>query len=261
MGVGIAGGYGENRGSTNTSAFYDQPTYTSREHAYKLWQDPNSIPGFFTGMEGGLGEATMPDLGTVDSIVGQLRGLGTTLTPTEREGVTAFERSTNLRDLQRAQAENFGNIVTPSIRNALAATGRGRSGAEGEAISRAGVESTVPLTQLANQRQAELGQLISGLGAGAAERYLRALLGGGQLSLTGALGASQQANSLKAQQLANRNNLFATLLNFLQPLKIRQKGQSEGSNWDVKGSAQYGISGIGGGGGSSGNLTNSLGGF
>lgn len=240
----IGGGYGENRGSSNTSLFYDQPTNEAREHDVKLWQNPELIPGFYTGQGEGVGSFTPPDLDQTNSIIGDLRGMGTGLTPTEQSGINEFRKSTDLKSLQDAERENFGHIVTPQIRNQLASIGMGRSGATTEAIANAGVQSSVPLAQLANQRQAELGQLLGGMGAGAAERFLRALLGGGNLALQGALGSSGQANQFNLGKLGQRNQLFQALLNFLQPLEVREKGKTKGSQWNVKGSVGYGAAGM-----------------
>lgn len=237
MAASLGGGYGEQRGSSNTSTFYDPQTYLSREQGFDWWQNPGTMPSFYTGGDVGADRFTSPDFGTTNAIVGQLQGLGTGLTPTEQSGVTAFQGATDLGALQSAERNNFGQIVTPQIRNALARTGQGRSGAEAEAIQRAGTEASVPLATLANQRQAELGQLISGLGAGGAERFLRALLGGGQMSLQGALGASGQRNQFNLGMQGQRAQFFRDLLNSFQPLKVREKGKTTGSNWNVRGSA------------------------
>lgn len=243
MSAGITGGYGEKRGSSSTNFGYDAPTYFGREQAYSWLQNPTHMPGFYTGFGEGISSAEKPDLGLTNDIIGDLRGMGTELTPTEQSGIDEFRKSTNLASLLDAQKSNFGAIVSPKIRNALASMGMGRSGAEAEAIALAGNEATVPLTQLANQRQAELGQLLTGSGAGAAERFLRALLGGGQLALGGALGSAREANSLKAQQLAARTQLFTNLLNFLQPLETRRTGKTKGSEWNVAGNVSAGFGG------------------
>lgn len=244
IGAGIAGGYGEERSQSRQTNTYDPWTDWIRGAAFDWLTQPGNMPDFWSGGDMGLGGL---DLSRVHDISDMLKGFGTDLTAAEREGVGEFRKATDLGELKRAQGENFGFMVAPQIRNSLAAAGMGRSGAEAEQIAKAGVQSTVPLTALANQRQAELGQLISHLAAGAGARGLRSLESAGQLELGGA-GLTNQRDIAGFQgMLGARSDIFGNLIRILAPLLHSQLTKGKGSQWQVTGQASGGM-GTGSGG-------------
>lgn len=253
IGAGIAGGYGEKRGSSTTVNTYDPWTDWTRGALYDWMVRPDNMPGFWSGEDLG-GDLGQLDLSRVNEVADMLKGYTDNPTATEQQGIDEFRKSTDLSALKEAQAGNFEGIVAPSLRSAAAAAGGGRSGALLEQISNAGLQASVPLTQLANQRQAEFGQLVSGVGQGAAARRLSALGTSGQLNLGGAgLQNSRDIAGLQflAQKLGIRGQNFGNMLRMLGPLMTRQRGKSKGNEWSVSGSVSAGA-GAGGAGGAAG---------
>jgi hypothetical protein len=256
----VGGGYGEKR-ETGREAYQQDPlTALSRERAFNLFSAPETIPSWFSGagVAGGMpswaGGPQAPNLGVTNAIIGQLRGLGTEPTAAEMRGAAEAGQARDLGAMLAAQRGYFGAIAQPGITTALQRAGQGRSGAEAEAIAGAGVKAAVPLTELANRRQWEYGQMLAGLGTGAAGRQLEGLRAAGPLAGQTAIQAADMMNRYnvamnqalmqareqqRAQELGLRQQYFGQLLGALKPLEVGKTFKRKGTEWNVRGQAGY----------------------
>jgi hypothetical protein len=258
----VGGGYKESRATGREQVGYDPVTTLARERAFNLFGAPETIPSWFAGTDvagGGpqwAGGMERPNLGVTNAIVGQLRGLGTEPTAAEMRGAEEFGRSRDLGAMLAAQRGYFGSIAQPGIQTALQRAGQGRSGAEAEAIARAGAQAAVPLTELANMRQAEYGKLLAGLGTGAAGRQLEGLRAAGPLAFQAGTAGAEMANRYniamnqamlqareqqRAQELGLRRQYFANLLERMGPLEVGRTFKKKTTGWDVSGKGGYGF--------------------
>jgi hypothetical protein len=235
----VGGGYKESRQTGREQVGYDPVTGLARERAFNLFGAPETIPSWFAGTDvagGGpqwAGGMERPDLGVTNAIVGQLRGLGTEPTAAEMRGAEEVGRARDLGSILAAQRGYYGAITTPRIQTALQRAGQGRSGAEAEAMALAGAAEARPLTELANLRQLQYGQLLGQLGTAAAGRQLEGLRAAGPLAGQTAVQAAQMANQYniamnqammqareqqRQEELGLRRQYFANLLQALPAL-------------------------------------------
>jgi hypothetical protein len=256
----VGGGYGEKRETGRDVTQYDPLTGLSRERAFSLFSAPETIPSWFsgTGVAGGApswaGGFEAPNLGVTNQIIGQLRGLGTEPTGAEMRGAEEVGRARDLGSILAAQRGYYGAITTPRIQTALQRAGQGRSGAEAEAMALAGAAEARPLTELANLRQLQYGQLLGQLGTAAAGRQLEGLRAAGPLAGQTAVQAAQMANQYniamnqammqareqqRQEELGLRRQYFANLLQALPALETGKTFKKKQTGWDVSGQAGY----------------------
>lgn len=257
------GGFGANDvaaggGDVGPGGNHDTPTYldmaTPLPTAAPASGGGGDLGGFDSGggFEGG-GSAVIPenvDYGTLNSIIGDLRGLskeGANPNIWEMQGFGLLDQATSLDALQQAYARYFDLIGKQKVAAALSASGYGRSGAMGEAMARAAAGPSVDLAKLANQRLSESGQARLAVGGQLPQRQLAPLQAGGQLEL-GKTG-QQTTFNLGSADTQNRFNLgqdqvsagnFAALLSFLNPLATGGFGTGVGADFQAKGGIGFG---------------------